>query len=178
MWSLTRMFSISLWCRDSLKDVGSPLVMVLERWLLILGNICSFQDVWDYTAWPRQDAMGWEHFCMIAALLSLTSSAAEHNMTLSRSAEASSLSPQPLPNIINPSPSWGTTPESREKEFGDFFNILQDQCRVGILGRHFLPLCCTLLSLLRWPYSHYKNRFLSLLVFLGASSRFCVLIFL
>ena len=69
--------NLTMMQRLTLKDFGSPLVNILERWLLILGNICSFQDVWGYIA-DRQDATCWKHFCMIVALFSLTSSAAEH----------------------------------------------------------------------------------------------------
>ena len=159
--------NLTMMQRLTLKDFGSPLVNILERWLLILGNICSFQDVWGYIA-DRQDATCWKHFCMIVALFSLTSSAAEHR-SCSPGWQRPHHSPLSFHNGIS-------GPEVGRESLGTSL-ILQGQCRVGILGRHFFPLCCMSLTGLCWPMV-ILNTDSSFCLFSLVTSGFCILAFL
>lgn len=48
-------------------------------------------------------------------------------------------------------------PEARSKSLGTHLTLL-DQCRVGVLGRLFLLLCCMSLTGTCWPYGYPKHR--------------------
>lgn len=88
---------------------------------------------------------------------------------LSRPAEASSLFPQPLHCGV-------PGPEAGRESLGTSLT-LQDQCRVGILGRHIFPLCCMSLTRLCWP-TVILNTDSSFCLFSLVTSGFCILVFL